>query len=305
MSASQPRHPLLAYACLLTAVVLWASSFVAMKIAFASYATMFVVFARMAVASACFVLLWRFMGPIRYQSGDWKPLLLMAVCEPCLYFVFEAFALEYTSASQAGMITATLPLMVALSAWFFLKEQISPQLIAGFALSIGGVIWLTLSGEASAQAPNPLLGNSLEFLAMICACGYTVSLKYLSSRYSALFLTAVQSFIGSIFFLPLMFTQPLPTEFDLTGSLAVIYLGTCITLGAYYLFNQALVWVPAGKAVGFTNLIPVFSLILAALILHERMSLAQYSAAAVVFIGVLISQYQPRKQTQAEQSPAC
>lgn len=305
MTHHNSRPPLIAYTCLLIAVVLWASSFIALKVAFASYGTMFVIFARMLVASLCFVVLWRYVGAINYQKGDWKPFLLMTLCEPCLYFIFEALALQHTSASQAGMITATLPLMVAIGAWVVLKEQLSQRLLIGFAISMAGVIWLTLGGEASEQAPNPLFGNSMEFLAMVCAAGYTISLKYLSSRYSALFLTAVQSFAGALFFLPLLFTQPLPTHIASDALWAILYLGAGITLGAYFLFNQSLSWIPVGKAVGFTNLIPVFTIILAALILGEEMTLAQYSAAAVVFLGLLISQYQPRKRPQplAEPSP--
>ena len=61
----------------------------------------------------------------------------MAICEPCLYFLFEARALQLTSASQAGMITAMLPLLVAILAWGWLKERISRQTLLGFMLAIG------------------------------------------------------------------------------------------------------------------------------------------------------------------------
>lgn len=294
MSPSTQRAPLFAYSCLMLAVILWASSFIALKIAFASYSSMFVVFARMVVASACFILLWRYIGKLNYQPGDWKIFSIMGLCQPCLYFIFEAQALEHTSASQAGMITATLPLMVAIGAWFLLNEAVTRQLLLGFSISIAGVVWLTLAGGADAHAPNPLLGNSLEFLAMVCAAGYTLCLKHLSSRYSALFLTAIQSFIGALFFLPLLFTQPLPTTIEPSALAAIVYLGAAVTLGAYFLFNQAITWIPAAKAVSFTNLIPVFTLILATLILREQMTLAQYSAAALVFVGVLISQYKAK-----------
>ena len=60
-----------------------------------------------------------------FHRGDLKYLLFMAVCEPCIYFVFEAKALQLTTASQAGLITSMLPLMVALGAFLVLKETIS------------------------------------------------------------------------------------------------------------------------------------------------------------------------------------
>ena len=103
---------------LILAMLLWGSSFIALKLAFQVYDPMVVIFSRMLIASLCLLLIlptiWRF----EYRRGDSKYLLLMAICEPCLYFLFEAAALENTSAAQAGMITSLLPLMVALGAYF-------------------------------------------------------------------------------------------------------------------------------------------------------------------------------------------
>ena len=45
----------------------------------------------MAVASLCFLFFYPwFRHEVDFRSGDLKWILLMAFCEPCLYFVFEA-----------------------------------------------------------------------------------------------------------------------------------------------------------------------------------------------------------------------
>jgi drug/metabolite transporter (DMT)-like permease len=95
---------------LLLAMALWGSSFVALKIAFRAYDPMVVIFGRMAVASIGFLMLGRWIViSVRFRWSDLKYMLFMAFCEPCLYFLFEAQAIEHTSASQAGMITAMFP----------------------------------------------------------------------------------------------------------------------------------------------------------------------------------------------------
>ena len=67
---------------LLIATVLWASSFIALKLAFRSYDPMFVIFGRMAVASACFVFfLPGFLKKIDYRSGDIRRIAFMAAGE--------------------------------------------------------------------------------------------------------------------------------------------------------------------------------------------------------------------------------
>lgn len=286
------RSRLFALGCLTLAMALWGSSFIALKIAFVELPPMWVIFGRMAIGSLVFLLAWRWRGALQYRPGDWKYLLGLAVCEPCLYFVFEALALQNTSAAQAGMITALMPLLVAIGAYLALGERITRLTLAGFLLAVAGAIWMSLAGGVDASAPNPLLGNFFEFLAMLCAMGYTLLLKHLSARYSAFLLTAMQAFIGAIFFFPLALAmQPLPAQIGLQGALAVLYLGVVVTVLAYGLFNFGVSRLPASQASGFVNLIPVFTLIFAVLLLGERLNPLQMAGAALVFVGVVISQW--------------
>jgi drug/metabolite transporter (DMT)-like permease len=277
---------------LVVAMVLWASSFIALKLAFQFYPPMLVIFGRMAVASVVFLFFVRRFRSIRLRKADFPFLLVMAVSEPCLYFLFEAKALENTTASQAGMITAMLPLMVAVGAHFFLREKVSRKTIFGFGIAIFGACLLSLSGSISATAPNPVWGNFCEFIAMACATVYTLSLKRLTSSYSPFFLTAFQAFIGSIFFFPFLFFIPtgMPSHLALVPTLSILYLGVFVTLGAYGLYNFAVSRIPASQAAAFINLIPVMTLLLAWLILKERFTLPQYLGGALVFLGVFLSQ---------------
>jgi drug/metabolite transporter (DMT)-like permease len=282
---------------LILAMLLWASSFVALKLAFRGFHPMQVIFGRMFIASLCFAIFIPSFRKINWRRHDLKYLLIMAGCEPCLYFLFEAKALELTSASQASMITAMLPLLVAILAWRLLKEHISSQTMVGFVLAILGACWLSLASDTSADAPNPLLGNFCEFLAMVCAAGYTVSLKHLSSNYPPLFLTAFQAFIGSLFFYPFLLLPDvgLTISWEAGPLLAVVYLGTFITFGAYGCYNYSLSRIPASQAAGYVNLIPVFGVLLGMIILGETLNLAQWLACGLVLCGLWLSSW--RKST--------
>lgn len=278
---------------LILAMLLWASSFVALKLAFRGYHPMQVIFGRMFIASLCFAIFIPSFRKLNWRRRDIKYLLAMAICEPCLYFLFEAKALQLTSASQAGMITAMLPLLVAILAWGLLKEQITRQTLAGFLLAIIGAGWLSLASETTTQAPAPLLGNFCEFLAMVCAAGYTVSLKHLTHNYPPLFLTAFQAFVGSLFFFPFLLLPAvgLPTSIQTGPLLAVVYLGTFITFGAYGCYNYSVSRIPASQAAGYVNLIPVFSVLLGMLILGDTLNMSQWLACGLVFSGVGLSSW--------------
>jgi len=287
-----PRSRLIPVLALLSAMLLWASSFIALKLAFRTYAPMFVIFGRMALASICFLFLFKRLKLNAFQLSDIRYLLFLAGCEPCLYFIFEAKALELTTASQAGMVTAMLPLMVGLSAHALLKEHVKVKTYTGFLLAIAGVMLLSVGARPTQTSPNPVLGNFLEFLAMVCATGYSISMKHLSPRYSPLFITAFQAFVGGIFFLPLVLADPanLPRAFDPVSALSIVYLGIFVTLGAYGLYNFGVSRLPVSQAGAYVNLIPVFTVILGWVILGERFTLIQYAACALVFLGVLLSQ---------------
>jgi drug/metabolite transporter (DMT)-like permease len=273
-------------------MVLWASSFIALKLAFTAYDPMVVIFGRMFSASLIFVLCLPFFKGNRPRREDLKFIAFMVVCEPCLYFLFEAAAIMNTSASQAGMITAMLPLMVAIAAGIYLKEVITGRTITGFLVAIMGACLLSLTARVDGHAPNPILGNFYEFLAMVCATGYTITLKRLSERYSPFFLTALQAFAGSIFYLPFLFFPgtTMPDRFHTVPALSVLYLGVFVSIGAYGLYNYAVSKVPASQAAAFVNLIPVFTVVLGWIILSEHFTPLQYIASAIVIAGVFISQ---------------
>lgn len=280
-----------AHLAVLTAVVIWATSFIALKVAISEVAPMVVVFLRMVIGSLAFLMAWPWIRHgINYQTGDWKLLSGMALLEPCFYFIFEALALRFTSAGQAGMVTSMLPLMVAVAAYFLLKERNTPRQWGGLIIAVIGVVWMTLSGTESEQAPNPVLGNLLEFGAMVIAVGYTLLIKHLVQRYSAFVLTAIQTFVGTVFFLPLALTSSWPTDASLSAIGSIVYLGLVVSLGGYGLYNYSLSHIKASTSAGYINLIPAFTLFFSMLLLGERLALTQWIAIGIVFLGVALSQ---------------
>ena len=289
MSTINPK--LLPVLAIIMSAFIWGSAFIAMKVAVMSFPPPLVIFWRMLVG--CLVLMPIIIKSrlIRIPKRDWPALFMMALCEPVLYFILEGYGMRLTTASQAGMVAALLPVMIALSAWFFLGEKQRLRTWCGFISAVGGVVWLTLAGSASEDAPNPVLGNFLEFLAMICAVGYMMLLKRLSASYSPWFLTAVQAGMGCLFYTPALFFFPLEAQTPpLEGALAILYLGALVTTMAYGFYNYGMSRMPASQAGAFTNLIPVFALVLSWAFLGETLSSQQLLACGLVLVGVVMSQ---------------
>ena len=286
-----------AVVALIVAMIVWASSFIAIKATLPYIEPMSIIFGRMLVASLCFVYFIKDFTKLGFTKKDIKHIALMVLFEPCLYFIFEVQALVYTTAGQAGMITSKMPLITAVGAGIFLNELISKKLILGSIVAIFGAVWLSLSGTGDEYATNPLLGNSLEFMAMICGAGYAISIRQLAKKFSPLFLTAIQSFAGFLFFLPFAIWDynTVDMDFNITAISWIMYLGVVVTLGGYGLFNFALSRMAVSKASMYINLIPIFTLVLAFLILGETLAYMELIASSIILAGVLITQV-PTKQ---------
>jgi len=289
--------------CLVVSMFFWGSSLVAAKYALEVLHPLTLMFARLAISCVIFAPAVPRLRAVRLKKGHWPLVLAMALCEPCLYFVFEGYALRYTSASQAGVVTALGPVMMAAGAALFLHERQSRGVWAGLLLSLAGVIWLSLSGTASDTSPAPVLGNTLEFFAICSTTGYVLLVKRLAADYPPLYLSAAQSFIGAVFFLILLLFRgmPLPEAIPTGALLATLWLGTGVSFGAYALYNFGISRVSATQASVYVYLIPAFAVLQGWLFLGERLTPVQWLAAGVVLVGVCICQRlgatppQPRK----------
>lgn len=266
--------------------VIWGGGFIVLKLAQQYFTLEQVLLGRVLFASFIYIACWKWIPKPVYQKGDWKPLLLVSLCEPFLLFTFETLGLQYTSASQGGMIVACAPLAAAVGAYVVYKEKISRRCMIGILFAVLGVIIVSATGEASEGTSNPLLGNIFIFCAVLSSTCYALTVKHLATRYHYVFLSAVQVIGATILFLPFAAQQPVPEVIPLEGWGALVYLAIGITFCVYLTINYALTKVKAAHVILFANLIPISTIILGYFILNEQLTSFQYIGAAAVMIGV-------------------
>lgn len=277
---------------LIVAVILWGTSFVAMKSALAAFEPLAIMAVRMLLASALMLPFWsRLPSPSR-RTGDGRKLLVLAALYPCLYFTLESHAITLTTASQAGAISAMAPLFVAVGAHLFLAERISGWAVVGLGLAVGGVVALSLGGPVVDTAPNPALGNLLELGAMAAYAVSVVILKRLSGRYSSWLLTGIQCAVGAIVFLPALLLAPAGawTEAPPVAWASLLYLGLAVTLVPIGLYNFAVSRMPAARAAIAINLVPIVAILTGWALLGDALTPVQLVACAVILAGVLLGQ---------------
>ena len=282
---------------LVTAMLVWSSTFVTLKIALSAFSPMETIAGRMLTASiACLPLLPAILRCMR-DAHTRRIMLLSAIFTPCLYFLCESNALLFTSSAQAGMVMALQPVAVAVGAFLFLKESLPARAWAGFVLAVSGALWLSFESIATESAPQPLLGNGLELLAVLSSAGYTLCVRHLSDKVSPLLQTGAMAFAGAIFFVFMSFipmgAEPVVLDGDIPSWLpivCVVYMGIVPTFGGFGLYSYGVSRLPAARAAAYTNCIPVMTLLMGVFILGDRITFSQYAAAALILIGVCLSQ---------------
>ena len=274
----------------LAVVLLWGMSFVSSKaILNTGFPPLTMAFARFGVASLVLAVLRRRLEPgSRFERRERLLLAASGFFGVTVYFFFETRGIKLTSASNAALIIATIPVFTMASERLFFRTPIRWYQGAGIALSIVGVSLLV--GRAGSAAPEAIRGN----LFMLGACLSWVAYVGLSRRLQtgtprSLSLTAWQSLIGAAFMLPFALTER--GEWFLPGPvvwLNILYLGLfCSALG-YFLYQFALARIGPIAVSAYVNLIPVVGSAGGLLVLGEALAPAQMAGGVVVIAGVFL-----------------
>lgn len=283
----------LVYSALVIAMIIWASSFVWSKIALQYYSSFTIVFFRLIISTIfLFVFIVITRKILLPEKKHILILFLLSFFEPFLYFVGETTGLNYVSPSVAAIIIAVIPLFTPFAALIFLRERISVLNLIGIVISMCGIILVIF--EKGMKLIIAWEGLALLFLAVISAVSYSIIVKKLPTKYSVFDIVLYQNIFGVLLFLPIVAIffsdEVLNTDFRPEAFYAIIKLGFFASTIAFVFFLYALRSLSITKVNVFTNVIPIFTLIISWIVLNEIMLRHQLIGIVVVIAGVVISQ---------------
>lgn len=127
-----------------------------------------------------------------------KPLLLLGSMEPCIYFIGEQYGLKYSSSAFSGIMIAVIPIVTIIFAAVFLKERPSKKQWLFSALSIVGIIVITLAENSGGSIT--FKGFALLCLAVVTGSAFSVISCGVSGRFSVFERTYFMQAMGAVFF---------------------------------------------------------------------------------------------------------
>ena len=183
-------------------------------------------------------------------------------------------------------------------------EQLRLNLLLGAIVSIVGICIMTFSGGG--QMDFTLKGLLLLCLALLSAGGYSVLLsRLLGKNYSPVTITTYQNFIAIFFYLPFVLAFDLHHWPEIQWTAQSIFALCCLAIlcsaGAYMLYSYAAKHIGITKLTVFTNAIPIVTILFAAALGQESLTIQKFVGIVVVVLGVIWSQTSSRRETKTIQ----
>ncbi len=284
---------------LLFNTVIWGATFVIIKMALHDISPMMFVAIRFMLAS---LLLLPFMIKILRRSE--KKVILSGALLGLMYFLgfaTQTIGLNYTTATKSGFITGTFVLFTPVFQLLFERKKPSKGNLIGVVIVLIGLIMLSSKG-------NSILGifheigqgfNLGDFFTILCAIFFAMYLVYLditSRKYDYRPLVFMQVSItgisGIIFAFILSDSGFEPVRFALNSNVvfALLYtsiLATIVTTTLQTKYQKIITPTKAGIILSFE---PIFSMILAFMVLGENISHFGFIGCILIFTGLLVTE---------------
>jgi len=284
------NQKLWAYIGLTSASLIWGMSFIWTKDIFNSWGPFTLCFLRMILAAG-FIFLYARNRQISLKiSRDYRSFVLMAFCEPFIYFIGESYGLMEVSPGIAALIIGSIPIFLGLSTIVYGKERAKKGFFMGAVYSILGLI--VVSFDLEGHLRYSVKGLSLLFLAVASAVIYNQVIRKLSDHHKPETIVFWQSLLGAIMFLPFFllielkqFTAGLPYGYSVWSpfTLLTALASTC----AFIIYNHSIKIIGMLKANIFVSLIPAFALLASIYLGLEDFKWFKVVGLAFMVLGVI------------------
>jgi len=275
---------------LVAANVIWSLNYATTKYAFERWSPIAfsgLRFATAGIALALFVR-WR-EGGLGVDRSDVRLVVLCGIVGIFLNQLTFTYAVDYTAAANVALILAAAPAFAAVFAVMLGHERVRPAHWLALGVSLVGVGLVVVGG--SDLAGFSLRGDLLAVGAALTWAAYTVMLRPLLGRYSAIRISALVILVGAVIMAPVTVVQVANQDFDSLRRLdwaAWLYSTIGPLLVTNWLYFRALHRVGAARATLYMYLQPFLGAVFAAWLLGEKLVAVQLIGGGVIVGGVAL-----------------
>lgn len=245
--------------------------------------------------TASFLIFPLVYNKLKIDKKDMPVLVFSAFSGVTFNIAFYFLGLTLTSALNAGIIVATLPLFTLFLAVMFLKEEITKRLILGSIIGIAGISIIIGSDVLKNGLTLSPIGDLMIIISMLSFVIYEMFSKKLFKKYSPLTITYYTFLIGALSFFPAFLYEfnnnPLwLTPFPRVAIFGILYGIIFSSLIAYSLWQWGLSKIDASRAGFFFYLDPIAGVLGAVILLSEKITQPFILGTILIFLGLFFAE---------------
>jgi drug/metabolite transporter (DMT)-like permease len=232
---------------------------------------------------------WR-RGVLRLARRDVPFLVLCALLGTVLNQEFFIHGLARTTATNATVIGATIPVFTALAAIVLGGEPVRFGRLLGIAVAFGGVAAL-VGAEDLSMSSEHFVGSVMILINSLSYGTYLVIVRPLAERYDPIALLAFMFLAAVPMVAPVGVHALAADPHPLTGSDCAFFAFLIVvpTVGAYAFVQMGLKRAESSLVAAYIYLQPVIVAISAVFILHEPVGIRLVICGVVVLAGVWLA----------------
>jgi drug/metabolite transporter (DMT)-like permease len=286
---------------LIVTMFFWGGTFIAGRMLAGSVQPASAAFLRFAIASVVLLVITRLAGgKLPRPSGkQWLLLALLGATGVFGYNIFFFTGLHSINAGRASLIIAGTPLVITLLATIFLGELLTPRRFCGILLSLAGAAVVISNGHPGIILTAGFGPGEMALLGCVASwAAYSLIGRMVLTALSPLAAVCYSSIIGTLLLcwpaLQEGLLRKLPA-LSMTDWANLAYLGVCGTALGFFWYYRGIKKIGAMRAGVFINLVPLFALLLAWLLLDETIHPVVLGGGILVLTGVTLTNSTGRK----------
>ena len=282
--------PYLYYFLLLFTSFLWGGNFVVGKTLVDHASPVTLTTLRWLIAVLCLIpIVWWKEKSLSVSRKAILPLLLMGITGVVLFNLFQFLALDFTSATNVGLISTLNMFSIALFSFLFLKEKINTWQLGSMLISFIGVLLVLSKGHFEMLFSIGFNKGDLLMVAAVCVWGlYSIVSKWAMKYTTPLMATLYSGIFGVIVLIPLNVQDFTITNLNASFVQSILYTGVVSTVLCMLLWNIGVQKIGATSSGMFLNFNPIFTAFIAFMWLGERLTLIQGVGSVTVIVGCFL-----------------
>nr|WP_297460034.1 DMT family transporter [uncultured Halomonas sp.] len=225
-------------------------------------------------------------------KAHWPSLLGLALTGVAFFNALIYAALKTTSSTNVAILESTIPVVTILFGFAFFGERYRIVQWLGVALSLAGAVAVVTQGDAN-PAGGVTIGDAIMLIAILTWVGYSLLVKEHMAKFPRYGGLLAMLIIANLALAPLAMLEwvwhgSVPS-IDIDQALGLAYLGIFPSVIALLFYNSAIGDIGPTQAAVFLNLLPVFTMLGAWLLLGETITPIQIVGSLVVIGGVLLT----------------